>query len=164
MKERIWKLIAWLVCRPKVRAWIIRRAKRHPYVHIGEYMYRWWLVPRLPWLPFAIRVHHIKREDLDPYLHDHPFNWRTIILDGWYIEEDAYGRKHLRDQGHTKSMPIGSLHRIDRVPHRGVWTLFIVGRYVYDKYGRPDWGFILGDPPRKVNFRDYKSPNDREAM
>lgn len=156
--SRVWNLLAWLATRPGVRAWIIRQAQKRPYIHIGEYMYRWWLVPESWRLPFAIRLHHIKREDLDPYLHDHPYDWRSIILDGWYSEEDVFGHVENRLEGSTRAATAETFHRIVAVPPQGVWTLFIL-----KGARRNNWGFMVGDPARKVHWREYESPNDREA-
>jgi hypothetical protein len=156
MNERLWSLIAWMVTRPAIRAWLIRQAQKRPYLHIGDYMHRWWLVPPSRFLPFAIRIHHIKREDADPFLHDHPFDWRTIILDGWYREENVFGVFKTRCEGDTRAASAETLHRIDEVSEGGVWTLFIIGRR------RNEWGFMVGDPSRKVHWRQYESPNQRE--
>lgn len=152
----IWSFIAKLAAKPRMRAWLIRQAQKRPYFHIGEYMHRWWLVPESWGLPFAARVHHIKRADLDLYLHDHPWDWRTIVLDGWYDEEDVFGVIHRREAGTTRAAHAEALHRIAAVQTDGVWTLFITrGR-------RNPWGFMVGDPARKVHWRQYESPNDRE--
>ncbi len=97
-----WWLIAKLLARPAVSAWLIARAQRTPYLHIMSadgaemYMGRWWLFnpysrkshkPALWWCPWSFRVHHIMRPDEDRDLHDHPWNARTIILLGWYTEQ-----------------------------------------------------------------------------
>jgi hypothetical protein len=50
---------------------------------IGDYMRRWILVH--PW--GLIRLHNIRRPDADPDMHDHPFNFLSIILSGGYTEE-----------------------------------------------------------------------------
>lgn len=99
----IWRLIAWLVTRPRVRAWLLYRAERNPYSEIRSkdgrelYMWRGWVFNPYPapgeyrrkgwrdWLP-SVRVHHILRPDSDRHLHDHPWNARTIVLGGWYKE------------------------------------------------------------------------------
>jgi hypothetical protein len=98
-----WKLVAWIVTRPRIALWLIRRAAKTPYTHIRSqdgsevYMYRWWLFNSYPehtsgrikkwlsWLP-SVRIHHINREDADRHHHDHPWDARTIILRGWYDE------------------------------------------------------------------------------
>lgn len=97
-----WRLVAKLLARPAVAAWLIVRAQRTPYQHIMSadgnemYMGRWWLFnpysrethkPALWWCPWSFRVHHIMRPDEDRDLHDHPWNARTVILRGSYTEE-----------------------------------------------------------------------------
>jgi hypothetical protein len=141
-----------------VRRWLIAQAKKRPFLHLGGYMSRWWLVPPSWNLPFTVRVHHILRPDADPYLHDHPWNWRAVILSGWYEEEDVFGQCWIHLQGETRPAYAETFHRINRVSHGGVWTLFIMGRK------RQRWGFMVGDPARKVYHRDYRSQNGRPRV
>jgi len=119
---------------------------------------RWWLVPPSWRLPFSIRVHHILLPDADPYLHDHPWDWRTIILDGWYSEENVEGQMHTYCEGDTRAASAETLHRIDEVSVGGVWTLFIM------RHRRNRWGFMCGDPPRKIYWADYESQNGRPNL
>lgn len=167
----MWRLIAWIVTRPRVATYLIERAKRTPYRDIlgpnGEvYMHRWWLFNPYPhdeearlvqswWrrnLP-SIRVHHILEKDQDRHLHDHPWNARTVILRGWYLEARPHERgvftteAHLRNVGHTGKLQHGSYHRIVAVADQGTHTLFITGKY------RGTWGFMVdGD---KIPWREY---------
>jgi hypothetical protein len=46
--------------------------------HLGDYMRRWIL--RTPW--GTLRLHNILRSDLDRDLHDHPFDFVSIIIGG----------------------------------------------------------------------------------
>ncbi len=102
MINLFWRLVAKLLARPAVAAWLIARAHRTPYQHIMSadgaemYMGRWWLFnpysrethkPARWWCPWSFRIHHIMRPDEDRDLHDHPWNARTIILRGWYTEQ-----------------------------------------------------------------------------
>ncbi|MNO23667.1 hypothetical protein D3C76_134720 [compost metagenome] len=102
MSEFFWRLLAAVLSRPAVAAWLIRRAQRTPYLHIMSadgsetYMGRWWLFnpydrdthkPKYWWFPWSIRVHHILRPDDDRDLHDHPWHARTVILRGRYTEQ-----------------------------------------------------------------------------
>ncbi|NYT44578.1 hypothetical protein H0A64_07025 [Alcaligenaceae bacterium] len=155
-------LLARFLARPAVADAIIRRAQRTPYVDITSangiqtYMGRWWLFnrydrpggARFKFLP-SIRVHHIMREDRDRHLHDHPWNARTFILRGWYLEQlDDKGRKvHMREAGYTGRLLFGQYHRIAAVSAFGVWTIFITWRY------RGTWGFRVNG--RKVPWREY---------
>lgn len=158
------RLAHFIVDRPRLVDAIINRAKRTPYFHIageeGLYMGRWWLMPRwtltvdgqghlMPkaWMPFSVRIHHICRPDHDRDLHDHPFNYRTIILRGCYVEEDIFGATRARITGDTAAATAQTFHRIAEVSDGGVWTLFIMGRRINP------WGFLVGG--RKVHWRDY---------
>jgi hypothetical protein len=49
----------------------------------GYYMKRWIL--RLPF-GFTIRLHQILRSDGDRHLHDHPFDFTSLLLTGGYTE------------------------------------------------------------------------------
>lgn len=160
MREKFWKLIAKIITQPAVTDWLIKRAMRTPYDHIGGYMSRYWLVDRKLRMPFCVRIHNIRRHDADLALHDHPANYRTIILRGTYVEEDVFGRKKIFRQGDTFAGVAERFHRIDTVSP-DVWTLFILGR------DRNLWGFMVIPPtgdPRKIPWKEYVSPNIRDRI
>lgn len=141
----IWNLIAKVCVRYADK--IINRAQQWPYINLEGYMNRWWIFNayKRDWLP-SIRVHHILREDFDRHEHDHPWNARTIILKGWYIEERT-GKSFFRNTGYTGRINFGEFHNIKRVSPGGVWTLFITY-----KYGGT-WGFKVDG--KKVPYREY---------
>jgi hypothetical protein len=151
----MWSLLAKLLARPAVADWLIDRAKRTVYFHLVGYMNRWWLfngygedhIPKHPWLKRSGRVNHILRADADRHYHDHPFNVRTFILKGWYVEERENGDVYLRKAGDTATLKFGEYHRIIAVSSGGVWTLFVVG----PKIG--EWGFKVDG--KKVIWTDY---------
>ncbi|WP_425327643.1 hypothetical protein [Pseudomonas nitroreducens] len=178
MKQIIWNLLAKLLAIPAVAGWIIQRAGRTPYQHIMSadgsetYMGRWWLFNPYDrnthkakhwWCPWSVRVHHIMRADQDRDLHDHPWSARTVILDGWYIEQ-RLADDHLlamvdappgaqvtefirRNAGDTAALRHGEYHRIDQVAEGGVWTLFITSPW------QGEWGFLVAG--KKVHWRTY---------
>jgi len=164
-----WRLVAWIVSRPRIADAIIQYAvRRNVCLHIPDkgprhaaYMERRWVfnVPitqdkRPKWLrpPFEIRVHHIKRADADRDMHDHPWNWRTIILRGWYDEETDKGEFERRYPGDTSGRRVADAHWIRGVSVGGVWTLFIVGPY------RQKWGFKTTNG--KVPYDQYDRLTD----
>lgn len=49
-----------------------------------EYITRLHLI-KTPW--FAVCLHWLNKPDPEPYLHDHPVSFLSIILRGWYCEE-----------------------------------------------------------------------------
>lgn len=165
MAELFWRALAWFVSRRPVADWIVRRAMHRPYEHIPGYMNRWWLFNAYPtpaWFPLSVRVHQIKRADNDRHLHDHPWDFRTIVLMGWYDEMRPYGDPNAklrfsgfeavecrkRRVGDTYLLRFGEFHKIVGVsPEVGAVTLFITWRK------RGTWGFKVGD--RKIPWREY---------
>lgn len=176
IRDIAWRAVARMVTMPVVTDWLIARAQRTPYTHITSrdgsdvYMGRWWLFnpyskdadgdpapARWPWLP-SIRVHWIRRPDNDRHLHDHPWNARTIVLRGWYLEELPQGAPDAvwlggktcwrwRERGNTGRLLFGEYHRINAVSQDGVWTLFFTWRK------RGTWGFDVDGV--KVPWRRY---------
>ncbi|WP_447590080.1 hypothetical protein [Aquipseudomonas campi] len=190
MVELIWRLLAQLLARPRIANWLINRSYHTPYLHIMSadqretYMGRWWLLnpydnetreSRYSWLPFAVRIHHIQRADMDRDLHDHPWDARTVILRGWYREQrliddadpvalylnlaaNAQLTEYIdRVAGTSARLSHGEYHLIDEVSPGGVFTLFITFRY------RGTWGFLVDG--KKVPWREYgQSPVETEMQ
>lgn len=146
-----WMALACILRQPRVLGGLQRIAARTPYFDIDGpdgsiYMRRWWLMPRwcldfdedrgypMPkrWMPFSIRLHHIMRPDADRHLHDHPFNFRTVVLAGGYMEQDEHNGPANRVRpvlpGDTYRSPAGRFHRIAVVSSGGAWSLFVMGR------------------------------------
>lgn len=190
MVDFAWSYLARLLTKPRIADALIRFAKRTPYLHLRSpdgsvYMERYWVfnpydrvtnVPRwAPLIPFSIRVHHIRREDLDRHLHDHPWDARTIILKGWYIEKRLVDESNplyqaaitripealdgceigaievteaiWRRPGDTAALKTGQYHSICEVSDGGVYTLFISWKW------RETWGFLVDGV--KVPWREY---------
>lgn len=169
MKEALWRLAARIVARPAVRDYLIRRAMRTPYTPITKddevYMERYWLFNRFDTaaskkqrFPWSIQLHKILVEDRDRHPHDHPWDFRTLIMDGWYDEERvvspnspwrAYGDcvERRLSAGDTASIKFNEFHRVSAVSPGGVWTVFITGPY------QGTWGFLVDGV--KVKYREY---------
>lgn len=169
----LWKLIGKVVSRPAVANWLIQRALKTPYTHLSKdgsvYMERYWLFnsyERGPkkqekskywWCPVNIRLHWIRRPDSDRHMHDHPWNARTIILRGGYVEQrreikkgvacEAPYQVYERRAGDSAKLGFGEYHRITQVQPGGAWTLFISGPY------KGVWGFLVDGV--KVQWRTY---------
>lgn len=157
-----WAWIAKIVSHPTVRDWLILHAKCAPYSHIlspdgtEAYMMRYWLFNPYPasgeakrfgmgWLP-SVRIHHILIKDQDRHHHDHPWNARTIVLQGGYTEERS-GTHFARAPGDTATLRFEEYHRINYVTVGGVYTMFITWKYC------GTWGFNVDGV--KVPWRDY---------
>ena len=68
----------------------------------ADYMHRYYLFLKdRKWFPFNVTLHKIVRSD-DPYFHDHPWPYLTIILKGGYWEHtpifDSKGNKFAEKQ------------------------------------------------------------------
>lgn len=112
----------------------------------------------------SCRLHWIRKADADRELHDHPFNYRTFVLEGWYDEEyikpehmnasmlrtwqGSRSRLHpdtVRSMttsrfirsGTSVAAEEGQFHRIADVNDGGVWTLFFMGK------DTGKWGFLV---------------------
>lgn len=154
INKLFWKMIGKIVSYPAVADYLIARAKLTPYSDLPDYMERWWVFndydsPKfIKWLP-SYRIHHILREDYAPDPHSHPWNARTIILKGNYIEKrlkldspllltkDYEYYTYNRNAGNTATLTYDDYHNIVKVSAGGVWTLFIT----YKK--KDKWGFLV---------------------
>lgn len=116
------------------------------------YMRRWFF-----WCPwFGIRVHQILRSDADRHLHDHPWDFASLLLTGGYTEivlRDDVGpdtAQKLAAMGDVRLMAQRTWGRWSLVRHkaedlhrlllaRPIWTLVFTGPK------RKSWGFLTED-------------------
>lgn len=77
-------------------------------------------------------LHEIAGSDPDPDLHDHPWDYSTVLLQGAYVEETTSGRATYRE-GETLKRKAEALHRLHLTSP--ALTLFVVPRQ------RRRWGF-----------------------
>ncbi len=115
------------------------------------YMRRWFF-----WCPwFGIRVHNILRSDHDRHLHDHPWDFVSLILRGGYqeITEEPHDAGPCQAVFRSRRFAPGSivrhraedLHRL--IVARPAWTIVITGPK------RKSWGFMTEDG--MVPWREY---------
>jgi hypothetical protein len=105
--------------------------------------------------PFNVFLHKFLKSDPDD-VHDHPWPYFTIILQGGYYEWipqfDSAGRKfgeigHWRGPGHFRVSSATSYHRIELDPDVTAWTLFCPGPR------QRDWGFLVRN--KWVQWQQY---------
>lgn len=96
---------------------------------------------KTPW--FAIDMHWIKNADPEPFMHDHPVTFFSIILRGAYLEERP---DSLRWRTPFNFIRATDQHRI-RYAHPRTVTLCFMGPKVRE------WGFHL--PRGWVPWREY---------
>lgn len=125
-----------------------------------DYLQRWWVIPRNKW--FNIYLHKFVHSDEDRALHDHPWWNMSLLLKGSYVEimpgpsPRAVGRRRLMTE-HTKVRSPGrpvirrptSLHRVELINGKPVWSLFITGPTIRE------WGFAC--PQGWRHWKDFVS-------
>lgn len=103
------------------------------------YLTRWRLL-QCPW--FGLYLHRFTRPDQDRYLHDHPWDFCSVVLRGGYQERFKRGIVHLcrtRRTGSVAFHKAEALHRIVELYRTPTWTLVLTGRR------RRQWGFLTAD-------------------
>lgn len=97
------------------------------------YLRRYYLV-RNEW--FKIYVHHILRSDEDEELHDHPWDFVSFLLWGYYLEW-LPSKAIFWPQFSIIRHKAEDAHRLEL--QEPAWTLVFVGKK------RRDWGFFTAD-------------------
>lgn len=96
------------------------------------YMERW--ICKLP-TGHMIRLHHIMRSDLDRHLHDHPFDFTSLLLTGGYLEFlPGLSFPMFRRRWSLLRRPATTLHKL-HLPFGPVWTL------VFTSPWKRQWGY-----------------------
>lgn len=117
-------------------AWTVPLRRKPDFV-IGEYMDRYWVIPRNRW--FNIYLHFIWESDDDRAWHDHPSDSISLILRGGYDEVTPDGT-YPRAAGDVVHRRAEALHRLRvREGGRPTISLFIMGPLTRV------WGFQRGD-------------------
>lgn len=112
-----------------------------------------------PW--FGVMLHRIFREDNQRDLHDHPWNFLSIILRGWYSEsfqrqgESAVSFTSRHWWNYKRAEDRHSIRTVGRVP---TWTLVFTGRR------RRTWGFWVTDTDWKEVRDTVYEPSTSERF
>ena len=113
--------------------WFFRFFTGKPHFYIGgmddPYMLRWYLFPRNPF--FNVYLHKFLRDDDDRAMHDHPWNFLSIMLKGCYREYRPSGDV-LRTAPSIVYRPAESIHRVELICDENgndipCWTLVFTG-------------------------------------
>ncbi|HJT76190.1 MAG TPA: hypothetical protein VJ739_03225 [Gemmataceae bacterium] len=128
---------------------------RRPVLEIARrgqprYLTRWTLAPRR-WLAgfAAVMLHLFHRGDLEPYDHDHPWGFVTVILAGGYWEVTERGRVWY-GPGSVLFRPARWRHRVSLPEGKTCWTLVVAFRKVRR------WGFVC--PGRGwIHWREHEA-------
>ena len=117
--------------------------QRQPDMELVGYLHRWSVLPRNR--KKNQYLHYILSAD-EPVLHDHPWDFKSVILSGGYIEHTPEG-EILRTAGDVFQKRAKDLHYISHV-NPDTWTMVFTGPTVRD------WGFLVeGD---WISHTDYQ--------
>lgn len=118
-------------------------AYRTPYAAIGDYMDRYWYLPEI--FGERARLHRTRRGDKGRDLHDHPWHFVSVILEGGYTEEVSAEQPLGAHDGLTERLRwrAGDVlfrhaehcHRLDMEPGEECWSL------VFTAPKTREWGF-----------------------
>ena len=116
-------------------------------------------VLKTPW--FAICLHWILKPDPEPYLHDHPVSFLSIVLRGWYIETrqrsplvPGHADVKLRNWGNLVHASFNDRHTITAC-HPRTLTIAFMGPKVRE------WGYHT--PAGWVHWKDYSHAKYRQG-
>lgn len=102
---------------------------------------------------FAIYIHRIYKEDNDKHLHDHPWNFIGIILNGTYVEAyeafDGIGFRPRRPFVPVRVPASGYYHKIASLGKKPVTTLVLRGRRIHEWGYKTSEGFVEAAEYRK---------------
>lgn len=108
--------------------------------HDPVYLRRLYLL-RTPW--FQVMLHRILRPDPDRHLHDHPWDFLSLVLRGWYQEQRG---RRIHTRRWWNFCRAEGAHKITVVSPDCI-TLVFTGRK------RRDWGFHT--PTGWVHWKSY---------
>lgn len=102
----------------------------------GKLHFRRWEILKTKW--FSIWIHGIYAADQDKHLHNHPWDFKSIVLKGSYVEktESGFVRQY---SGKINIRNGANFHKILRLTSPAVYTLFIVTP------PKRTWGYKVGD-------------------
>ncbi|MCB1644624.1 MAG: hypothetical protein KDI36_04185 [Pseudomonadales bacterium] len=106
--------------------------ERLPDLELVGYLHRWCVIPRSRGKNQYL--HHILSGD-EPVFHDHPWDFRSLILSGGYTEMTPEGPVE-RNPGDVYDKTATDLHYIATVKP-DTWTMIFTGPTIRD------WGFQI---------------------
>lgn len=105
----------------------------------GSYLTRWRLI-QTPW--GGVYLHRLEGPDPRSTLHDHPWNFLSVVLRGGYVERRldpvTMGVNEAHGIRRVNLVRASHAHAIVRLLRSPTWTLLLVGRR------QRTWGYLEG--------------------
>lgn len=115
----------------------------------GVLHFRRWRVISTPW--FAIYIHAIYKADEDLHLHNHPWNFWSLVLKGSYTERLPNFKLNPRFAWTSAYRQRDQFHKIEDLHSPVVWTFNVMWNF------RDTWGYeVRGKYVDHNTYREMK--------
>ena len=119
----------------------------------GKLHFRRWQIIKTPW--FSIYIHGIYAADEDKHLHNHPWDYISMVLSGSYIEKTNKNINFLSLGTITKRNG-NDYHKIYKLLSKSVYTLFIVGPV------KRHWGYSVDG--NHITHEEYRKLKNNKSL
>ena len=118
----------------------------------GELHFKRWEILKTRW--GSIWLHAIYKADQDKHLHNHPWDFKSIVLKGSYIEQTSLGNKR-QYPGKINVRNGEGYHKILEMISPVVYTLFFVSK------PKRQWGYrVAGEFVDHETYREIKNKGE----
>lgn len=115
----------------------------------GVTHFKRWEIIKTPF--FSIWLHGIYKKDEDSHLHNHPWDFISIILKGSYIEQTENGFNEM-SFGKVNIRSGSKFHKIYKLKTPSIYTLFFATKV------KREWGYNLdGKFVNNITYRNLKN-------
>ena len=120
----------------------------------GEIHFRRWRFIETRW--FSVYLHGIYKADEDKHMHDHPWDFTSLVLYGYYSEKlrasDGKSDSNVRHPWSIARRKAEQFHMIEKLWTKKVFTIVITGKR------RREWGYnVDGWWIDNVSYRQRKN-------
>jgi len=127
-----------------IQRWASDIMANDPYFVIGgDYMHRWFILPRNAMQ--NLYLHHLLRSDED-VMHDHPWDSVSFVIKGGFTEHTPEG-SFWRAPGDVIARKAADIHRLELPAGQTSVSLFFTGPKIRE------WGFAC--PKVWVHWKDF---------
>lgn len=118
----------------------------------GDVHFKRWEILKTPW--GSIWLHAIYKADTDKHLHNHPWDFTSVVLKGSYIEQTTLGNKR-QYPGKINVRNGAHYHKILEVESPVVYTLFFASK------PKRQWGYrVVGKFVDHITYRERKNKGE----
>jgi len=118
----------------------------------GDVHFKRWQILKTPFV--SIWLHAIYKADQDKHLHNHPWDFTSVVLKGSYIEQTTLGNKR-QYPGKINVRNGADYHKILEVESPVVYTLFFASK------PKRQWGYrVVGKFIDHLTYREMKNKGE----